>query len=125
MGEIAAFENLPAPQAHSDSQSIEVWLHGRSPHTQRAYAADVARFCAGVRKPLPSVTLVDLQDFADSLGGLSPASRYRILSAVKSLLAFGHRIDIFPSTWAASSGSRPFAAAWRNASCRKPTSIAS
>jgi hypothetical protein len=39
-------------------------------------------------------SLADLQRFADSLDldRLAPASRYRILSAVKSLLAFGHRI---------------------------------
>jgi hypothetical protein len=33
-----------------------------------------------------------LQQFADSLGGLEPASRSRCLSSIKSLLAFGHRI---------------------------------
>src|ERR1051326_1698037 len=31
----------PSPvQANSDGQLIEIWLHGRSVHTQRAYAAD-------------------------------------------------------------------------------------
>lgn len=86
---------LPAPappQAHSDRQLIEIWLHGRSRDTQRAYAADIHRFCTGTAKPIPTITLRDLQDFADSLGVLAPASRYRVLSAVKSLLAFGHRI---------------------------------
>jgi integrase/recombinase XerD len=38
------------------------------------------------------VTLTDLQEFAGSLENLAPASRYRVLSAVKSLLAFGHRL---------------------------------
>ena len=90
------FLPVPAPQqAHSDNQLIEIWLHGRSPHTQRAYAADVRRFSA-VAKPLPSVTLRNLQDFADSLADLADASRYRILSAVKSLFAFGHRIGYLP-----------------------------
>ncbi len=77
--------------AASDTQLVEVWLHGRSRHTQRAYAADVERFRDGAGKPLPSVTLADLQVFADTLADLAPATRYRILSAVKSLLAFGHR----------------------------------
>ncbi len=90
----------PAPPseraAETDVQLIDIWLHGRSPHTQRAYAADVARFRAGAGKPLPAVTLADLQIFADSLGQLAPTSRYRILSAVKSLLAFGHRIGYLP-----------------------------
>jgi len=79
-----------------DSQLIGIWLHGRSPHTQRAYAADVARLRSRTRKPLATVTLQDLQDFADSITELSPASRYRALSAVKSLLAFGHRIGYLP-----------------------------
>ena len=78
-------------QASSDGQMVEVWLHGRSPHTQRAYRADVQRFRAGVGKPLAAVTLADLQRFADSLAG-APATRYRTLSAVKSVLAFGHRL---------------------------------
>jgi integrase/recombinase XerD len=78
--------------ASSDDHLLELWLHGRSPHTQRAYRADVERFRAGTRKSLSAVTLADLQDFANSLGELSAASRYRSLSAVKSLLAFGHRI---------------------------------
>jgi len=76
----------------SDAQVIAMWLHGRSRHTQRAYAADAAAFLTRAGKPLQSVTLLDLQEFDGSLGHLSPASRYRTLSAVKSLLAFGHRI---------------------------------
>lgn len=100
MPEIAASEAvLPAPwypQAGSDAQLIELWLHGRSPHTQRAYAADIARFRSGAGKPLAGVTLADLQNFADSLAGQAPASRYRVLSAIKSLLAFGHRTGYLP-----------------------------
>jgi integrase/recombinase XerD len=82
--------------ASSDSRLLEVWLHGRSPHTQRAYRVDVERFFAGAGKPLDRVTLTDLQQFADTLGELAPASRYRTLSAVKSLLAFAHRTGYLP-----------------------------
>src|ERR1019366_8566637 len=39
MPEIAVFETHPAapapPQAHSDAQLLEIWLHGRPAHTQR------------------------------------------------------------------------------------------
>ena len=45
-----------------------------------------------VGKSLQAVTLADLQDFSDSLTGLAPASQCRILSSVKLLLSFGHRI---------------------------------
>lgn len=74
-----------------DRQLIELWLHGRSPHTQRAYAADVSQLLSRAGKPLASITLADLQSFAGTLAGLAPASGYRTLSAVKSLLTFGHR----------------------------------
>jgi site-specific recombinase XerD len=79
----------------SDEQLIAVWLHGRSEHTARAYRADVERFRRMTGKPLAAVTLADLQAFADTLEG-AQASRYRTLSAVKSLLGFGHRIGYLP-----------------------------
>jgi len=90
------FTSLPEPRADSDTQLHEIWLHGRSRHTQRAYRADVEHFLAWVRKPFLQVTLTDLQQFADSLGELAPASRYRTLSAIKSLLAFAHRTGYLP-----------------------------
>lgn len=79
-------------QTSSDEQLIAIWLHGRSRHTQRAYRADVGRFRLRVGKSLRTVTLADLQSFADSLIDGAPASHYRTLSAIKSLLAFGYRI---------------------------------
>lgn len=83
-------------QDGSDAQLVALWLHGRSVHTQRAYRGDVGRFVSFVGKPLQAVTLGDLQAFADSLGELAPASRARALSAVKSLLSFGHRLGYLP-----------------------------
>lgn len=82
--------------AAADAQLIELWLHGRSPHTERAYRADVERFRNRAGKSLASITLSDLQAFADALDGIAAASRHRTLSAVKSLLAFGRRIGYLP-----------------------------
>ena len=81
-------------QARSDAELLALWLHGRAAHTQRAYQRAVGRFLHSVRKPLPAVTLGDLQAFAAELEGegLAPASRRLILAAVKSLLAFGQRV---------------------------------
>ena len=81
-------------QARSDAELLALWLHGRSAHTQRAYQRAVGRFVHSVRKPLPAVTLGDLQAFAADLEaeGLAPASRRLTLAAVKSLLAFGQRV---------------------------------
>src|SRR5437867_9922804 len=82
----------PNQGASSDEQLLKLWLDGRSPNTQRAYASDASRFRSFVGKPLQAVTLADLQDFADCLWALAPASQCRVLSSVKSLVSFGHRI---------------------------------
>ncbi|HVC32166.1 MAG TPA: tyrosine-type recombinase/integrase [Chloroflexota bacterium] len=79
-----------------DVSLIELWLRDRSPHTQSAYRRDVARFLAHVGKELAEVTLADLQAYADTITHLAQASRARMLSAVKSLLAFGHRAGLLP-----------------------------
>lgn len=86
----------PPARLSGDDHLIELWLHERSPHTQRAYRADVERFRSRAGKPFHSVTLIDLQEFANFMSGGAPASRYRTLSAVKSLLAFGHRLGYLP-----------------------------
>jgi integrase/recombinase XerD len=81
-------------QAESDQQLIDLWLHGRSRHTQRAYRRDAERFLRTVGKPLHQITLGDLQHYAGQLveSDLEPSSVHRSLSAVKSLFAFGHRL---------------------------------
>ena len=85
-------------QETSDTKLVTLWLHGRSRHTQRAYAADARRFLIFAGKPLVRVTLADVQGFADLLGQheLAATTRARALSCVKSLLAFGHRIGVLP-----------------------------
>lgn len=87
---------MTLPRLLADDRLIELWLHERSPHTQRAYRADVERFRSRAGKALDAVTLADLQEFANSMTGGAAASRYRTLSAVKSLLAFGHRLGYLP-----------------------------
>lgn len=81
-------------QAHNDGQVVDLWLHGRSPHTQKAYSTDIRRFLKFVNKQLSRVTLGDLQRFADDLieQDLKPASQHRILASVKSLFTFSHKI---------------------------------
>ena len=85
-------------QADSDQHLIDLWLHGRSRHTQRAYRADAGRFLEAVEKPLHRITLGDIQQYAGQLAesGLEPSSVYRSMSAVKSLFAFGHRLGYLP-----------------------------
>lgn len=88
---VASGTSAMQTQAHSDQQLIALWLHGKSPHSQRAYAADVERFMTYVDKPLQTVTLGDLQSFVDSLAG-KDNSRKRIVSSVKSLFTFGQKL---------------------------------
>jgi integrase/recombinase XerD len=86
----------PVVQAAGDAQLLELWLHGRSAHTQRAYRADATAFLVFVAKPLPTVAVADVQAWMNALADLAPASRARKVSAVKSLFAFGHRLGYLP-----------------------------
>lgn len=85
-------------EAGNDEQLMALWLHGRPEHTQRAYRADADRFLTFVAKGLRQVTLSDVQNYLDALAaaGLSPASQGRRIAAVKSLLAFAHRLGYVP-----------------------------
>lgn len=83
--------------AENTNQLIDLWLYGKSPHSQEAYRSDIGVFVAYVEcKPLTSITINDLQGFAGALAdqGYSLATQARKLSAVKSLLAYGNRIGL-------------------------------
>ena len=87
--ELPAFVILA--QARSDDHLVAMWLHGRSPSTQRAYKADLHSFLEFVRLPLREITLGDLQGYQDTLAEGATATQARKMSAVKSLLSFGQR----------------------------------
>ena len=93
---LPAAGQITSRQASTDAQLIDLWLHGRSIHTQRAYRADALLLLGATGEPLAQITLGDLQSFSDLLADLAPATRARRLSAVKSLLAFGHRLGYLP-----------------------------
>ena len=78
----------PVAQADNDNQVLAMWLHGRPPTTQRAYAYEVQGLLAAVGKPLAQITLGDLQGYFSTLEALAPASRARAINAVKSLFSF-------------------------------------
>jgi integrase/recombinase XerD len=85
-------------QADSDQHLIDLWLHGRSRHTQRAYRADAGRFLEAINEPLNRITLGNLQEYAGQLAGsgLELSSVHRTMSALKSLFAFGFRLGYLP-----------------------------
>lgn len=90
----AAGELVTTGPSDQDRKLVDLWLNGRGRHTQRAYRRDVDQFFRFIGKPLNVVTLEDLQRFADHLGTctLAASTRHRMLSAVKSLFAFGARL---------------------------------
>lgn len=84
----------PVSQADDDGHLVRLWLHGKTPNTRDAYERDVRAFVDFADVPLPRLTLGHLQSWSDSLAdaGLAASSRSRKLSAVKSLLSFGHKL---------------------------------
>jgi integrase len=84
--------------ADTDGRLVGLWLHGKSEATKEAYRSDLAKFADFTEgKPLRTITLADVQDFADFISELlAPASRARILAALKSLFAFGHQVGYLP-----------------------------
>lgn len=88
----------PPPQADDDEHLVRLWLHGKSANTRDAYDRDVRAFVDFADVPLQALTLGHLQAWADELkdAGLAASTRARKLSAVKSLLTFGHRLGYLP-----------------------------
>lgn len=86
--------NIMPTQADNDPELIKLWLHGKSKHTQRYYKKDTGLFFQFTQKSLRQIILKDLQDFADHIDqqDLVDGSKRRILSSVKSLFAFSHKL---------------------------------
>jgi len=87
----ASARPAPAHGSPQEAEVIHVWLSTKiSSATRRAYAAEIARFLTCVRRPIASVTLADMQLYAETLArsGLKTASQNRALTSVKSLLSF-------------------------------------
>jgi integrase/recombinase XerD len=93
--EEAVIVALPIPPSTTDDELIALWLHGKSPHTIRAYAEDIAAYRAVSGKTLRTTYLSDVQKYADVLRG-SPATRARRLKALKSLLSFAAKLGYLP-----------------------------
>ena len=71
---------------------ISLWVHGKSPHTQRYYRREATKFLAMVGKPLPMVVLADVQAYVTVLesSNLAASSQARAIAAIKSLFSFAH-----------------------------------
>lgn len=89
---VAPPASLDHSGASGDDELIDMWIHRKaSKHTQRAYQADVASLLAHLDgRPLRSMSVRDAQDWMSSLQG-KDASIARRVSAIRSLLTFGHK----------------------------------
>ena len=90
----AATTAKPPAQADDDAHLVRLWLHGKSPNTRDAYERDLRAFVDFADVPFSRLTLQHVQDWTDALAeaGLAASTRARKLSAVKSLLSFGHKL---------------------------------
>jgi integrase/recombinase XerD len=98
------------PSGENDAAFIELWLATKvSVHTRRAYRSETGRFRQVMDKPLASVTMADLQTYAEQLGQGShkPATQNRALTAIKSLLTFGQETGYLPFNVGAAVKLRP------------------
>ncbi len=83
---------ISAPSSSLEGM-IDLWVHGKSLHTQRYYRREAQKFLAMVAKPLESVTLADVQAYATVLqsSDLAVSSQARAIAAIKSLFSFAHQ----------------------------------
>jgi integrase/recombinase XerD len=79
----------------SDQKLIEMWLHGRPSSTQTEYGRDVHYFLEFVDKPLPQMSLEDLQNYATHLQsqGYKERTIRRKLNSIKSLFTFATKLN--------------------------------
>lgn len=94
---------MPTPMpnysgADTDERLIELWLNRRAASTRRKYAEDLYKFFDYTNsKPLASLTLMDLEEFASFISTLmAPTSQGRVLATVKSLLSFAQKVGYLP-----------------------------
>jgi integrase/recombinase XerD len=80
-----------------DLKLVQMWLHGKSPTSRKAYLRDIHDFLAFCQKHIDEVTLEDIQNWDTSLElRCAPAYRKRKLAALKSLYSFAHKNELIP-----------------------------
>ncbi len=89
---ISAESRISAPSSSLEGM-IDLWVHGKSPHTQRYYRREAAKFLAMVGLPLELITLADVQAYVTVLSrsDLAQSSQSQALAAIKSLFSFAHQ----------------------------------
>ena len=76
-------------------QLVPMWIHGRPESTRNVYLPEIRTFrkWLGEQVQISQITLGNLQNWSDYLAkGHKPRTIKRMLSTVKSLLTFCHRV---------------------------------
>src|SRR5262245_47496296 len=104
--------HIPGPEAGPGNRLHAAFLAGRSPHTLRAYAADLEAFTAYLGEPSPGTALSRLINLPAGEGngllfayrahmvdaGLTPATINRRLAAIRSALKLARTLGL--TAWA-------------------------
>ena len=87
------------PDSFTDQQVIKMWLHGKAPGTQEWYAREADDFLLVTGTVLKSVTIMELQAYAEGHAGLAESTQARKLAALKSLLSYATKIGYLERNW--------------------------
>jgi integrase/recombinase XerD len=91
----ASPNQIPQLTPQMELKLIQMWLHGKSGASRRAYLTDVHHFLDFSQKRLDHIDLADIQNWDTFLAQkYAPASRKRKLAAIKSLFSFAHQNKI-------------------------------
>lgn len=77
----------------TNTELIDLWLHGKSPNTVDGYRRYANRFFSHANKPLADVTLMDFQLWVMTLGSSNNSQRVAV-GAIKSLFSFAKQLGV-------------------------------
>ena len=79
--------------ATCDDEIVDSWLRvkAQNENTRSAYARIAVEFLSFFNRPISTLSIDDLQDYADSLNAFSVSTQRQRIFAVKSLLSYGQK----------------------------------
>ncbi|NWF58992.1 MAG: tyrosine-type recombinase/integrase [Fischerella sp.] len=88
---------LNTPTTLSNTELVDLWLHGKSANTVDGYRRYAQRFFRHIgNKPLSECTLMDIQMWSITLGGSNNSKRVAV-GAIKSLFSFAKQLGVISS----------------------------
>jgi site-specific recombinase XerD len=88
---------LNTPTTLTNTELVDLWLHGKSANTVDGYRRYAERFFRHIgNKPLSECTLMDIQMWSITLGGSNNSKRVAV-GAIKSLFSFAKELGVISS----------------------------